>query len=190
MKKLKELLMVCLLAAPLVLTNCGNNGGGSSSSGGGSNLFIPIIDLAVTDFDFATDGFAFEQPAVYLYFDVLNDLAGGLQDPDVTLDFTNSGLDWPRHPYFSGDDLYLGTGNGSTGMHVYRDYRTVPDGATPDFTLSDNGGGAGTWGDTHGFWIVNGKLFANFFSGSQILTFNGILSKSVAAQRRTVSSPF
>jgi len=173
MKKMRKWVLLSFLLVPLLaLTpSCSSD---DSSSGSFGITFIPWVDMAVTDFDFATDGVNFEQPAVYLYFDVLNDPDGGLQDPDVVLDFTNSGLDWPRHPHFVGDDLFLGTGNGSTGIQIYRDYRSLSDGAVPDFELTDNGGGGGTWTETHGFTVGGGDLYGNDYGNSRVLIFNDI----------------
>jgi hypothetical protein len=141
MKKLKELLLVCLLITPLVATSCGGNNGGGGTGGGSGGLTLPpvgqreIVDLIVADRDWdgVMDASASEE-RVLIYLDVLNNTAGNLQDPSAILDFTGSDIDGPRHVFLSDDDAFVSEDD-EAEVHIFRDYQTLSNGNAPDVTL-------------------------------------------------------
>lgn len=166
---MKQRLWVFIIVAAMALSvGCsgGNNNGGS---GGSPTIFTPNIDLAVYDRNF--EGLtAFDtNSTLLLYFNVLNNTDGGKQNPSVILDSTSTGMDQPRFPLFAGNDLYLGDRGGA--IHIYRSYQSLSDGAAPDVTLDDDGGGAGTIGAIQAIAFGNDTLFGADRNNSEVYIF-------------------
>jgi len=172
MKKMRKWVLLSFLLVPLLALAPGCSE--DNNTGGGGFFFIPIVDLAVTDFDFQDlDDLLFDEPQILLYFDVLNDPDGDLQDPDVVLNATDSGLDWPRHLLFTeGGDLLAGNRDSTGGIDIWRDYRSLSNGAVPDVSLTDDGGGAGTMADIADLAYGNNNLIAAGYGDDLIFIFN------------------
>lgn len=147
-----------LFAAGLLLFAAACSSSNSGSTGGGS-LQTPHVDLAISDFNFETLN-AFDAYTVLIYLDVLNNTAGDNQDPAVILDQTTSGFgDYPRVPLLTQQgDLYVG--HCGSEINIWRGYATLADGATPDVTLNDDGGGAATMSCIMDLAFGNDTLFA------------------------------
>lgn len=127
----QSILFVIALAA----IGAGCNGPGSNFGGGFFPLptIVPNVDVAVGDLDGTT--------SVTLYFDILSDEdSDGNLDPvvDLVLDNTGSGINGPRGLTFSGDDFFVGNFS-SSEVRIFRDYRSLSDGASPDVQLTGLG---------------------------------------------------
>jgi hypothetical protein len=116
-----------------------------------------VVDLAVGDKG--------QTGQVLLYFDVL--AGGSQQDPDVVLDNTGSGINFPRGVVFAGDDLYVANRDTDT-IGIFRDYLTLSDGDAPDVTL----GAVAVLDRPHHILVANDRLFVSDRNDDEVLIFN------------------